>query len=147
MIDWLANGKFAICFACRGGLTAKRQGLPVESFDVTISLKEAGYLSVGGNTISLVNKAPHPNTAKVFINWFLSREGQIAHQKLGDPDNPPNSLRVDIPKDDVPSYKRLVSGKPYLDVTRREFSNIIPVFKLTREIMKANQRNTKQRRK
>ena len=28
-----------------------------------------------------MNKAPHPNAAKVFINWFLSREGQAVNQK------------------------------------------------------------------
>lgn len=136
MIDWLAQGKFALCFGCRGGLTAKRQGLPVESFDGPIRLKEAGYLTVGGNTISFVNHSPHPNAAKVFVNWFLSRKGQMAHQKLGDPDDAPNSLRMDIPKDDVPVANRLHPGVRYLDVTRSEFSDVDPIFKLTKEIMK-----------
>jgi hypothetical protein len=45
--------------------------------------------------------APYPNAAKVFLNWLLSREGQIALQKLVE--NGRNSLRIDIPKDDVPS--------------------------------------------
>jgi ABC-type Fe3+ transport system substrate-binding protein len=33
-------------------------------------------------TLGIVNKAPHPNAAKVFINWFLSRDGQIALQSV-----------------------------------------------------------------
>jgi len=40
----------------------------------------------------------------VMINWFLSREGQIAVQK-GEPTDPgPNSLREDIPKDEFPAW-------------------------------------------
>ena len=31
MIDWLGQGKFAICFGCSGALKAKNQGLPIES--------------------------------------------------------------------------------------------------------------------
>ncbi len=28
-----------------------------------------------------MNRAPHPNAAKVLINWLLSKEGQSAVQK------------------------------------------------------------------
>ena len=51
----------------------------------------------------LVNRAPHPNAAKVFINWLLSRRGQIAlQQKPLNGESPADSLRIDIPKEDVP---------------------------------------------
>jgi iron(III) transport system substrate-binding protein len=30
-----------------------------------------------GSTVWLVNKAPHPNAARVFINWLLTREAQV----------------------------------------------------------------------
>jgi len=60
-------------------------------------------------TITLMDRAPHPNAAKVFVNWFLSREGQISLQRslARAEDNAPDSLRVDIPKDDIhPSSRR-----------------------------------------
>ena len=33
------------------------------------------------STLWLVNKAPHPNAVKVFINWLLTKEGQVAWAK------------------------------------------------------------------
>ena len=53
-----------------------------------------GYLSSGPGVIALMNKAPHPNAAKVFVNWMASREGveTLARCQL---DNP---LRTDIDK-------------------------------------------------
>lgn len=130
--EWLAKGKFAFCFACRDAPRAKQQGLPVNNLT---SLREGVYFTVGGGTISLLGNAPHPNAAKVFINWFLSRKGQIALQKLGRPDDPPNSMRIDIPKDDVPRESQLLKGGNYFDVTRPEASDAVPVFKLTRELV------------
>ena len=70
-------------------------------------------MEAGGTMISLMNRAPHPNAAKVLINWFLSREGQIAVQK-GDPnDQGPNSLREDIPKDELPIWSQRQKGVRY----------------------------------
>jgi ABC-type Fe3+ transport system substrate-binding protein len=44
-------------------------------------------------TVLLYNRAPHPNAAKLFINWFLSKEGQTAWCK----EIPTNSARTDVP--------------------------------------------------
>jgi len=139
MTDWLAQGKFAICMGCKDSLRAKGQGLPVDDFDTT-SWKEGSSFSTGGGSLSLLNQAPHPNAAKVFINWFLSRKGQLALQKLGDRDDPPNSRRIDIPKDDVPLDARLQEGKRYFDVVRSEYADMKPIFDLAKEVMQANER-------
>jgi iron(III) transport system substrate-binding protein len=139
MTDWLASGKFAICLGCRGTDRAKRQGLPVESFNDN-GWKEGGYFTVGGGSLSLINRAQHPNAAKVFINWFLSREGQTAAQRLLNPDSAPSSLRLDVPKENVPEENRLVEGGKYFDVTRPEYADMTPIFKLVREIMQAREK-------
>jgi len=136
MTDWMSQGKFAICVGCKDTDRAKNQGLPVDSFDTSL-WKEGGSFSSGGGSLSLLNRAPHPNAAKVFINWLLSRKGQIALQKLADVDDPPNSRRIDIPKDDVPVSNRLVEGRKYLDVGRPEWQDLEPIFQMAREIMKA----------
>ena len=78
--DWLAVGKFAICFSCDVDVS-KQQGLPVDTFGPGV-FKEGGGLVQQFGTLTLVNRAPHPNAAKVFINWLLSRKGQIALQKI-----------------------------------------------------------------
>jgi ABC-type Fe3+ transport system substrate-binding protein len=132
LTDWLAQGKFAVCLACKDAPRAKSQGLPVDSFDSN-AWKEGGAITSSPGSVSLINRAPHPNAAKVLINWLLSREGQIAVQKLGDPDDPPNSRRTDIPKDDVPPWGRLVEGRKYLDIGHPEFSDMKPVLQLIKE--------------
>jgi iron(III) transport system substrate-binding protein len=138
MTDWLAQGKYAVCMGCKDSMRAKNQGLPVDDFDTT-SWKEGTSFSSGGGSMSVLNQAPHPNAAKVFINWFLSRKGQIALQKLGDPDDPPNSRRIDIPKDDVPADARLQPGVKYFDVVKPEYGDMKPIFELAKEIMRKNE--------
>jgi len=138
MTDWLAQGRYAICMGCKDSLRAKGQGLPVDDFD-TNKWKEGSSFSSGGGSLSMPNQAPHPNAAKVFINWFLSRKGQIALQKLGDPDDPPNSRRIDIPKDHVPMEARLQPGVKYFDVVKPEYGDMKSIFDLAKEIMAANE--------
>jgi ABC-type Fe3+ transport system substrate-binding protein len=135
MIDWLAQGKFAICLGCRNNeiAKAKKQGLPVDSLDTSV-WKEGGRISLSGS-LSLANKAPHPNAAKVLINWYLSRKGQIAVQKEGTSDEAVNSRRIDIPKDDVDPANRLVEGRRYFDVSRPEWQDLTPVFAFIKKVV------------
>lgn len=126
--NWLATGKFPICFFCPGLDEAKRQGLPVESFGLMKG--GAGLVAQGGN-LGLVNRAPHPNAAKVFINWFLSAEGQLTLQRsLARTGDAPDSLRIDIPKDDVPPIDRRAEGVKYLDLETPGRLDIEPVLKV-----------------
>ena len=134
MTNWLAQGKFAICMGCKDSQRAKNQGLPVDDFDTT-HWKEGSSFSAGGGSMAYMNQAPHPNAAKVFLNWFLSRKGQMALQKLGDVDDPANSRRIDIPKDDIPPENRLQPGVKYFDVVKPEYGDMKPIFDLAKEIM------------
>jgi iron(III) transport system substrate-binding protein len=97
-------------------------------------MKEGGGLSSGGGIVGLVKRPPHPNAARVFVNWFLSREGQIALQidyaKLGALGN---SLRIDIPKDVIPREMRLTEGIPYIDVDIPERMSMEPMVKMVNE--------------
>ena len=136
MTDWLASGKFPLCIRCNAGSEvgkAKEQGLPIGSLD-TESWKEGGSSSAAGGTLGIPSRAPHPNAAKVFINWFLSREGQIALQKFGRPDAH-NSRRIDIPKEDVDPYNRLEPGKKYFDLAKPEYQDLTSIFKLIKEVL------------
>ena len=134
--DWLAQGKFAVCFFCSEDVEiGKRQGLPVDSLD--IDWKEgAGMVSQSGNLVFMKN-APHPNAAKVFINWLLSRDGQIELQRVLAKVQPAESRRNDIPKDDVPPDIRRRPGEKYMDLdSRPEWSDMEPVRKLLNEVLK-----------
>ena len=136
MTDWLSTGKFPICIRCNAAAEvgkAVQQHLPIAYFD-TDEWKEGGSTSAAGGTLGLAARAPHPNAAKVLINWLLSREGQMALQKLGRPDAH-NSRRIDIPKDDVDPTNRLDPGKKYLDLAKPEYQDLTPIFKLIKEVL------------
>ena len=134
--DWLSAGKYYICFACRDTEMAIKQGLPVGEVD-PLSLKE-GANEIGGGSSSVLaflNKAPHPNAAKVFINWFLSRQGQILWQRVMNKVvvEGSDSMRIDIPKDDVlPDAKRM-PGRNYRIIGFRDPK---PVLKFLDETLK-----------
>ena len=134
-VDWLAAGKFSLCIPCVSDEMdrAMQQGLPVGQIP---GLKEGGTLSSSGGTLSLLQNAPHPNAAKVFVNWFLSREGQMQVQKgrKGRTRTGSNSLRVDIPKNDVPEESQRKDGVDYFDGDDDKFSDRRPADKLFNEI-------------
>jgi ABC-type Fe3+ transport system substrate-binding protein len=138
--DWLAQGKFALCVGCRDANRAKSQGLPVDELD-NVDWKEGLELTTGGGSMSLIKGGPNPNAAKVFINWFLSRRGQIAMQKYNDlyGEDAPNSRRMDIPKDMLVPQNRMTSEKKYFDVSDPKYADMTPMFNLVKEIMKGRE--------
>ena len=136
--DWLASGKHPIAITAKAEDVddAKRQGLPVEVLDAHALSKDGVGLEAGGTMISLVNRAPHPSAAKVLINWFLSREGQMAVQK-GLPNDPgANSLREDIPKDELPAWRQRVKDAKYVRLWGPEVWDRDGVRKLVSEVLR-----------
>ncbi|HWH76008.1 MAG TPA: hypothetical protein VNT76_01505 [Candidatus Binatus sp.] len=74
----------------------------------------------------------HPSSAKVFVNWLLSREAQILMQKSDASD----SLRIDISKDSVLDENRRRPGADYFNGGDPTFSNRKPADNLLNEILK-----------
>ena len=129
--DWLANGKFAICFFCSEILKAKSQGLPVDEFP-TARWKESRAISAGNvGSVALPSQAPHPHAARLFVNWLLSREGQIAFQRAANTaTNSEESMRVDIPKDMISADVRRIDGVKYFLADRPDFMNMAPIYEV-----------------
>jgi iron(III) transport system substrate-binding protein len=135
--DWLASGKFPIAITAKAEEVdeAKRRGLPVDVLDPH-AMKEGAGLEAGGTMISLMNRAPHPNAARVLINWFLSREGQMVIQNRG-PNLPRhNSLREDIPKEDLPAGIQRHKGVKYVRLWGPEVWDRTPITKLVSEVVR-----------
>jgi ABC-type Fe3+ transport system substrate-binding protein len=110
VVDWLV-GKAALCIACNDAETGRDQGLAVDV--ITHSLKEGDYVAGGQGVISLITPPPHPNAARIFLNWFLSREGQTLFQELSvkSGQQNANSRRMDIAKDVIkPEYRLKVDS-------------------------------------
>ena len=97
--EFLARGdNFAVClFGCSTEVTLlKEQGLPVEDIFPTVPV-EGTWGSASPYFIGALEGAPHPSARQLYINWFLSKEGQTLAQNLIKMD----SVRTDIPKDSV----------------------------------------------
>jgi iron(III) transport system substrate-binding protein len=135
--DWLATGKFALGLFVTGVPEAKAQGLPVDEFR-DANFKESPSLDTGANgTIVLLKQAPHPNAAKLFINWFLSREGQSLYQEVMNTRfDYVESMREDIAKESVPPEYRRRKGVKYVNMFVPEHMDPAPLLKLYKDTMK-----------
>ena len=132
-IDWLAQRRFSLLLFGNGDdvLQGKAQGLPVDVFD-TASWKEGGALEPGAFTLAWLDRSPHPNASKVFINWLLSRDGQIAVQRDGGVND---SLRIDIPKDDLRPMARRKEGAKYMVTWKAEWMDTEPMQKVVSQAL------------
>jgi iron(III) transport system substrate-binding protein len=134
--DWLAAGKYLLCLCRHQSISeAKTQGLPVDLMDPSL-FKEGTGVESRAKTLVLMNQAPHPNAAKVFLNWFLSREGQSDFQKTGAKildAGAEGSLRMDISKDDIPLRNRLNPGVKYMPQWNPDYFDMKPIAKLISE--------------
>jgi ABC-type glycerol-3-phosphate transport system substrate-binding protein len=100
-------------------------------------VKDAVALASQGATIGLPNRAPHPDAARVFLNWLLSGEGQIVAQKaLAQRGVPSNSMRTDIPKADVPRREWRTEGVQYVEVEHPSVLDMRPIFKIIEEALR-----------
>ena len=115
IVDGVANGKFALGIAIGGaGMDLDSMttlGAPVGS--LIKELKEGGSLSNSGNNIMALTRAPNPNSAALWINWFLTKEGQTLMHTLSERDPDP-TLRDDVTEWGITrEFDRRVEGKTY----------------------------------
>jgi iron(III) transport system substrate-binding protein len=73
--DGILRGSYAIALGAEDDDMdkLKKEGLPLAAIYELTDLP--GTLSAGVGQIGLMNKAPHPNAARVFINWMASKDG------------------------------------------------------------------------
>jgi iron(III) transport system substrate-binding protein len=113
--EQLALGKYAMClFACTQEVQAAREdGLPVQE-DFPHGMTEGSRLSAGGNTLMAVGNPPNPAAQKLFVNWFLGKEGQAWWQRV----DTSHSLRADIGTEGVTPLSIRQEGATYLSFER-----------------------------
>jgi ABC-type Fe3+ transport system substrate-binding protein len=111
---WLVSGRYPLQAVATGteeyNVLAKK-GLPIKPVFLP---KQVGLVRAGGSgcCISVFASAPHANAAKLFVNWFLSKEGQtLTHTMIPAIDR--SSLRADIPLGEVTADQRREPGKAY----------------------------------
>ncbi len=112
-VEWVARGKYAIALAPYKERVAEFQkvGAPLKWVVPT----GEQYLSAS-STLSYLDRAPHPNAAKVFINWFLSKEGLAAWSRAAKM----QSAREDVSTDFLPPEAIRKSSVRYFNTAREE---------------------------
>lgn len=141
--DWVAQGVVGWGIAIGGARNAldklAKQGAPVAK--LTKRLKEQPVLSGGGgiNQIIAFDRPAHPNATKLFLNWFLSREGQTTYVNALKAPNPPDpSLREDVPPgNSLPEERRepgkkyyyIIESNPGVPSRRKMTKELVPVYR------------------
>ncbi len=93
LVEWIVRGRYPIAIGLNEYFLTTFQEKGVGKNVVTfIDPKTQIYWSSGSSGVGLFNRAPHPNAAKVYVNWLLSKAGQLEWVKTQT-----NSRRVDVP--------------------------------------------------
>ncbi len=100
----------AVATAGAGSTAAgSAEGSAAGSGSAAAGSAEGSAAGSAGSSISIFNKAPHPNAAKVFINWFLSREGQTINQKSVRK----QTRRIDVAAEGIDAFETRIQGVKY----------------------------------
>jgi iron(III) transport system substrate-binding protein len=106
--EWIVRGRYPIGLGAASEEIKlfQEQGLgaSIAPFDMKLPHPT---LSSGFGTVSMMDRAPHPNAAKVYINWLLSEAGQTDWGETGH-----NSRRLDVPHPDPASFP--TAGTAYI---------------------------------
>jgi len=120
MADWMARGVYPINLTMseEDVLTLMRDGFKVEAFSFDDIPPQVG---AGGSFTMVIDPAPHPAAAKLWLNWFASKEGQeLAALALGQPSN-----RTDVEANSkLPSFVIPQPGREYFDINDWNFVTI-----------------------
>ncbi|HEY2989266.1 MAG TPA: extracellular solute-binding protein [Candidatus Binatia bacterium] len=101
-VNMVGQGRYPVGVGLSDSLAEQRakQGVPVEIVDIR-QLREGSDTSPASGGLSIFNRAPHPNAAKVYINWLLSKEGQTIYARA----TGYISNRLDVPTDHAPAWR------------------------------------------
>ncbi|MEE8518828.1 MAG: extracellular solute-binding protein, partial [Dehalococcoidia bacterium] len=139
IVDGVAKGAYhfgtAIGSAGRDLDALAELGVPVEKFPCTVAnvcvkeFKEGGVIAASGSSSNFMipTNRPNPNAAKLWVNWFLSKEGQTIMHTLAEQDPNP-TLRTDVTEfGKTLPYERRVEGADYF------FFSSDPAYTVLRE--------------
>lgn len=95
--EWIATGRYPIAIGMDVPTLTELQ-----KNGVGTNVDRLKAYQVNARGLAVFKNAPHPNAAKVYVNWALSREGQSAWVEASKKWNPPgfNTRRLDVPPSD-----------------------------------------------
>ncbi|MBI2934604.1 MAG: hypothetical protein HYY29_03430, partial [Chloroflexi bacterium] len=97
-------------------------GAPIK----TVIPKEGAWLGGGPGLIAYFDRSPHPAATRVFVNWFLSKDGQTVYSRTALAE----SARLDVPTDHLdksdlraPGIKYFISEDEDFLIKKVEYEN------------------------
>ncbi|MBI4333768.1 MAG: extracellular solute-binding protein [Chloroflexi bacterium] len=127
--EWLAQGRYPI-FMGSPRLPAIKEfidaGAPIRYWT-----PPDGASLTAGVSIGMMNRAPHLNAVKIYVNWFLTKEPLEIFSRLGSV----QSSRLDVPTDHLSPEERLNPSVSYFNATTEEvFLKVADYQKAAKEI-------------
>lgn len=134
LADLLARGVNPIALGLRDEelQELQRSGFPVT---VVMDLPEVpDNITAGSGMMGLINNAPHPNAAKLFVNWAATKEGMDVLTKYGGV----AGIRSDVDKSHMAPYMIPQPGRDYLDRSDWDFSvnQRLPLSSRVKELLR-----------
>ncbi|HLY64364.1 MAG TPA: extracellular solute-binding protein [Chloroflexota bacterium] len=79
-LDAVGQGRNPLLIGGSDAIAEQRikQGVPLAIVDAR-QIKEGTDISPASGALSVFNNRPHPNAAKIYVNWLLSKEGQTSY--------------------------------------------------------------------
>ena len=106
-VDAIGQGRYPILLGSSDNIVEERMkaGVPITIVEAT-QMREMCDVSPANGDVALMADAPHPNAARIYINWLLTQEGQTAFARAtGYP-----SARLDVPTDHALPWRVPVPG-------------------------------------
>jgi iron(III) transport system substrate-binding protein len=121
LMDWLAHGTYPINLGgveTDGLMELKEQGLPLQ---LNILSDFPGTLSAGAGIVAIANRPPHPNAARVFVNWIASKDGLGLLGRL----RRKSTTRNDIDESYALAWEAPQPDVKYFDTYTWEFNTVV----------------------
>ena len=127
LLEWVVKGQVAMAV---GGDFTTLKTFTDEGLGKNVKINFVPELTYAATQVFyLVNRAPNPNAAKVFVNWLMTKEGQLIYAK----ETGFNSARKDIP---VAEQVSVVTDKEATGLYRPDHENMIEPIEKTIEMAK-----------
>jgi iron(III) transport system substrate-binding protein len=133
--DWLARGTYPICLTCRAVDTQELQQAGFKLREIFELEGIRNRINSAPFLISLANKAPNPNAARIFANWMATKEVLELYSR----NDGAVTMRNDVDESFVDQRTIPKPGVAYADVTDPEWvmkGRTVAIEKV-REILKA----------
>jgi len=132
--EWVVRARYPIGLGTARDFMVvfEQQGLAKNVEEMPATWLKTPTMSSGNGNIVFMDKAPHPNAAKLYVNWFLKREQQQQWNEIADQ----ASRRLDT----KPNHPSIAPAPNVTYINMRHERHVDAsdkVLKLAREVIKA----------